>query len=109
MIINSTKLTPSALSVMLFALFIPALLFMPAYAADSGTVHFQGRIVEDGCYTGGLPAAPQVSCYREGQWRSQPVLINTNVQGTLPYHIGTTQFSWIDKNKNLALVTYNYY
>lgn len=109
MTIIHTTFPPSALIKFFTAIFISLLPFISASATDSGTVQFQGKIVEDVCYTRETSSAPQVSCYRDGQWRSQPVLMKTGVLGTLPYNTGTTRFSWINKNKNMAMVTYNYH
>lgn len=90
------------------AVFFSALSLPMANAADSGTVHFQGKIVEDSCETSGTNMAPRIRCYRQGKWLSQPIVMKAGTQGSLPGNIGTTQLRWLDKDKKLAIMTVSY-
>ncbi|MFH8134838.1 hypothetical protein ABU178_11740 [Pantoea osteomyelitidis] len=90
------------------AVFFSALSLPMTAAADTGTVHFQGKIVEDGCETSGADTAPRIRCYRQGKWLSQPIMMKADTQGYLPGNIGTTQLRWIDKDKKLAIMTISY-
>ncbi|WP_312241802.1 hypothetical protein [Pantoea sp.] len=97
-----------SLKKMLPAIFLSTLTFSALSAAESGTVTFSGQIVEDICDGSVAGDTPQISCYRDGKWKSQPLSMNTKTEGHLPYNIGKTQLQWIDKAKKIGIMTISY-
>ncbi|NLS55040.1 hypothetical protein [Hafnia alvei] len=79
------------------------------YAVD-GVIHFTGSVVESDCNISQIQSSVQASCYRDGRVISQTRPINeSNGKVLLPKDLGWTQIVPVGKEKNLKLLTINYY
>lgn len=86
-------------------------LMLSAYAsAVDGVIRFIGGIVDSDCNISQIQSSLQASCYRNGKVFRQTTTINeSNGKVFLPENLGWTQIEPVDEEKNLKLLTINYY
>lgn len=79
-------------------------------SASSGVIRFVGAIVESPCMINIIDSTANTECYRNGKnYTGRQKLANFDAKTrSLPLDIGTTEIKWIDKQKNLALLTVVY-
>lgn len=88
-----------------FALMLPLL----NAQASSGVIHFQGAIVEEGCYLSPQEQSVKFSCSQNGQPVVQTVSYN-KLNNFVPHSdaIETTQIRYLDAQHKLAIVEVTY-
>jgi type 1 fimbria pilin len=82
---------------------------LPPAAADGGTIHFRGAIVEGGC--GITPQEQQVvfSCYKQGKPANFTVALSELAEGVVRSdNLIHTDIQYLDSQRRLALVNITY-
>lgn len=95
-----------------FLLLITAitLMFSTYIHASDGVIHFTGSVVDSDCQISQIQSSFQASCYRNGTVFRQTTTINeSNGKVFLPENLGWTQIEPVGEEKNLKLLTINYY
>ncbi|CNE15757.1 hypothetical protein QVN42_06365 [Yersinia nurmii] len=79
-------------------------------AATSGIVRFTGSIVDAPCQIDFSAQTLATRCYSNGKNLSQRQVITAGMDTTsnLPGNLGTSEIQWLNKERNLAIVTINY-
>lgn len=86
------------------------LMFSAHTRAADGIIHFTGSVVDSDCHISQIQSSFQASCYRNGKVFRQSTTINeANGKVFLPENLGWTQIEPVDEEKNLKLLTINYY
>lgn len=77
-------------------------------AISSGTVHFQGSIVESPCQPHLDNGQIAIACERHGQTDVRRLLMNSAALQALPQQRGYSHVRWLDAHHTLAVVTLEY-
>lgn len=86
------------------------LMFSAYIHASDGVIHFIGSVVDSDCNISQIQSSLQASCYRNGKVYRQTTTINeSNGKVLLPENLGWTQIEPVGEEKNLKLLTINYY
>ncbi|MFK8258163.1 type 1 fimbrial protein [Erwinia sp. AnSW2-5] len=75
---------------------------------SSGIIHFSGGIVESECTHDIQQQKVVISCERNGQEKSRTLSLNNTDLQSLPHNVGTSQISWLDRQKRLGILTVDY-
>lgn len=95
-----------------FLLLITAitLMFSTYIHSADGVIHFTGSVVDSDCNISQIQSSFQASCDRNGTVFRQTTTINeSNGKVFLPENLGWTQIEPVGEEKNLKLLTINYY
>lgn len=77
--------------------------------AASGTINFHGAIVEGPCEQSINSTTVNTQCYRGGNMlTSRTRITNNGILASLPGNVGSSQFTWINRQRNLGLMTVSY-
>jgi len=86
------------------------LTFSAYTSAVDGVIHFTGSVVDSDCNISQIQSSFQASCYRDGKVIRQTASINeSDGKVLLPDNLGWTQIEPVGEEKNLKLLTINYY
>ncbi|CAI0717180.1 type 1 fimbrial protein [Serratia quinivorans] len=98
-----------------FRLFLIAgMLFSWTAASYAGTtggvIRFVGSIVESPCTVSIADSTAKTQCYRNGQhYQGQQTLSKFDAtRKELPLNLGSTEMTWVDQQKKLAVMTVVY-
>ncbi|WP_340618203.1 type 1 fimbrial protein [Xenorhabdus entomophaga] len=90
----------------------PAMAYSPS-TSNSGTIHFQGAIVDPPCQFSWDEEHTEMVCWYNGEKITQDKVIeyqkDKKILLSLQKHIGTEEIRWVGEDKKLGIITITYH
>jgi type 1 fimbria pilin len=79
-----------------------------AAAANDGTIHFRGAIVEAGCQVENQAQKAIFSCFKDGKMQRQTLALHQLTEASLKQANASVRMKWLDASRRLGVLQITY-